>query len=624
MVKSIHAVGNEEVEVSLLGNRPHLVGSALLLLVAGLLSGCDDDENSFRSLDVGATATGPTTTTETVEPVRVLVVGDVASPEIADFLAGRGFEVTNLPYARFEAAHVDMAGDYLVWTDDRNGNLDIYGYRISTATEFPISTAGGVQRFPRIDGDYVVWEDYRGGDADIYAYRLSTGTVFPVSTALGNQRYPRIDGDMVVWEDARNGNTDIYAYRFSSATEMVISAQSWDEWRPEVVGDNIVWQAYRNGFSDIEGYRISSATPFSISAAVGSQYSPALSETHVIWVDNRNGSDDIYAYELATGQELLVSAAANQQLRPQLAGDYAVWQDFRNGDYDIYAYHFPSASEIPVAVQPGAQTFPVINGDLIAWQDARGAGTDIYAYRLSSATEIQITDQDTAQSRPVLSDSHIAWLDGRRGLLDVRLRPRNGGSDVLATTGWQTPAAAPTDLGDNEVLVLGSDIFSQALVLQLFDAAVAADMGVLGLGGGGVSLAAALAQEGRYGLSVTPASGCAPMQIVAERAASGHVIYTGINTAGPLTLESSVAVSRDELAITTAAGDPNSPADWQVLATFGGELCNAGEPALVSFSTASGTPVILDGSAGVADAYRYWLDIHWTMVRNAVNALADR
>lgn len=592
----------------------------MLVVFALLLAACEHDANSFGDLSIGATATGDDDTPPP-DPVKVMVVGDVASPALAALLGGRNFEVTNVPFDDgFAAAEIDMAGDYIVWSDNRNGNPDIYGYRISTATEFPISTAGGVQRFPKVSGDYVVWEDYRDGNADIYAYRLSNGSRFAVTTALHNQRFPQIDGDYVVWQDGRKGDDDIYAYRLSTATELAISTAADNQWYPQIAGDYIVWQSYQGGLSDIHAYRISSATPSVISQATGSQYNPVVAGNYVAWVDNRNGSDDIYAHDLATGQEIPVSTAANQQRRPQLSGDYVVWQDDRNGNYDIYAYHFPTATEIEVVVESGDQTFPVIRGDLIAWQDKRsGDTTDIYAYRLSSKETIRITSHITEQSRPALSADRIAWLDGRRGLVDVMFREGTAGTDQVATSGWPTPAGV-TDFGDNKALLLGSEIFSDEVMLDIFDAAVEAGVGVLGLGGTGASLAAALAKAGRYGISVTPASGCFRTQLIAlDRA---HAVFTELNTASVLNLETPAAVTMDELAITTDAGAPASPMDWQALASFSGNMCNASQPALVEFSAANGTPVLLDGSAGVADEYAYWNDTRRSLLVNAMNYLA--
>ena len=54
----------------------------------------------------------------------------------------------------------------------RSGNQDIYGYELSTGTEFQITTNAGDQRHPKIACNYVVWHDRRDGDYNIYMAEL--------------------------------------------------------------------------------------------------------------------------------------------------------------------------------------------------------------------------------------------------------------------------------------------------------------------------------------------------------------------------------------------------------------------------------------------------------------------
>jgi beta propeller repeat protein len=97
-----------------------------------------------------------------------------------------------------------------VWQERRNYNWDIYGYDLSTGTEFPICTDLHDQEWVEIYGNIVVWRDFRNGNWDIYGYDLSTGTEFPICTAIHDQSRPTIYEDTVVWWDERNGNEDIY------------------------------------------------------------------------------------------------------------------------------------------------------------------------------------------------------------------------------------------------------------------------------------------------------------------------------------------------------------------------------------------------------------------------------
>ncbi|MGB9720105.1 MAG: FlgD immunoglobulin-like domain containing protein [bacterium] len=94
----------------------------------------------------------------------------------------------------------------VVWADNRNGNWDIYGARITTAgtvldpNGIPICTNNSTQLYPSITFDgtnyIVVWADTRNGDFDIYGAQVTTsGTVvytFVVSSRVGNQIDPAI------------------------------------------------------------------------------------------------------------------------------------------------------------------------------------------------------------------------------------------------------------------------------------------------------------------------------------------------------------------------------------------------------------------------------------------------
>ena len=101
-----------------------------------------------------------------------------------------------------------------MWYDNRNGDRDIYGYDLSSGSEFPICTASADQQYPVISGDIVVWHDKRHGNGSIYGYNLSASYEFPICTNPFEQNSPDVSGDVVVWADFRNAgefpNVDIY------------------------------------------------------------------------------------------------------------------------------------------------------------------------------------------------------------------------------------------------------------------------------------------------------------------------------------------------------------------------------------------------------------------------------
>ncbi|MCK4235378.1 hypothetical protein KAX75_13185, partial [candidate division WOR-3 bacterium] len=132
------------------------------------------------------------------------IVGGRIDPSgnILDTTSISGLTATNNPY--LPPVAFDGINYLVVWEDNRNGNVDIYGARVDTSgtvldtSGFAISIAIDNQQNPSVAFDginyLVVWEDFRDGDADIYGARLDTsGTVldtsgFAISTAIDEQR----------------------------------------------------------------------------------------------------------------------------------------------------------------------------------------------------------------------------------------------------------------------------------------------------------------------------------------------------------------------------------------------------------------------------------------------------
>ncbi|SDF38693.1 hypothetical protein SAMN04488504_1461 [Myxococcus virescens] len=125
----------------------------------------------------------------------------------------------------------------VVWSDEHGEgpeNADIYGNRVKEdgtildGNGFPISQAEGAQSSPDVEWTHknyqVVWSDDRIGNPDIYGTRVSkTGMVkdpegIPISTAAGAQTVPRIahhnNKSLVVWDDTRYGPHSVWGARW--------------------------------------------------------------------------------------------------------------------------------------------------------------------------------------------------------------------------------------------------------------------------------------------------------------------------------------------------------------------------------------------------------------------------
>ncbi len=610
----------------------------LTIAAASLLAvGCTPDYSALQGTALfdedGTGSSGPI--------AKAIVIGDEQSPRLSTFLRGQAVDVVDVPFTHFESSDIDIDGDIVVWSDNRNGALDIYGYKISTGEEFAVSTAAGDQIFPQVSGDYVVWEDHRDGNADIYGYQISTKTEFKISTALKNQLSPQIDGDYVVWHDLRGSHSDIYAYRISAPAigEFAIAQELGDEWYPKISGDYVVWQYYENGFSDIKAYYIPTGTTFDITNSLtSSQFSPEVDGNLVVWVDNSGSADNIRAARLLgagkNGSDIVVTNAAQQQWNPKVSGSFVTWQSYNGSDFDVLAYNVDSPGVINVAVTTNDQILPAISGNYVVWQDFRDNQYDIWAFDLNAMSSTQITSNSFAQTNAQIDSGNIVWLDQRRGIIDVMITSDFGVNKKFATNTWKTPAGIASELADYDVVIFVNDIISDDVVLELFDTAVAEGKGILGIGGADRSLAQVLARAGRYQITVNAASGCWPMEMVSASPAR-HALIRRVKTTPYTAFETQNAVTREELAITidtTQTIDKKdsggnllyteltaAPATVNVWGYFSNYMCNASEPAVVEFTAGTnGARVLLDGTATLADGYEHWEEDRWDYLVNEV------
>jgi len=67
-----------------------------------------------------------------------------------------------------------ISGNYVVWTDGRNLDTDVYGYDLQTNQEFQITSDAGDQMLPAISGEWVAYKDFGRGNADVVVYNVTT------------------------------------------------------------------------------------------------------------------------------------------------------------------------------------------------------------------------------------------------------------------------------------------------------------------------------------------------------------------------------------------------------------------------------------------------------------------
>jgi beta propeller repeat protein len=252
----------------------------------------------------------------------------------------------------------DIAGNMVVWTDNRHGNLDIYGRNLSTRTDYAVCRSKAQQDNPSVTrfvtaerkAQYIaVWVDKRNhqtGDAtDIYGRNITTRTNFIVSRSATIKWYPAICDEWVVWIEAddaagpyRIKARDLAAGKsYLVATSQTLSPLAVSR---RTVGTTIEHTAvYTSGKGDISGRDLPAGTPFVVSRTSKFEWSPDISANRVVWWES---GGRVMLKNLKTGKRTFVATGA----RPQVDGKLVSWDG--GGKGGVFALTYTAGAAIYV------------------------------------------------------------------------------------------------------------------------------------------------------------------------------------------------------------------------------------------------------------------------------------
>lgn len=294
-----------------------------------------------------------------------------------------------------------------------------------TWDEYRITFDDSDQLAPAIWKDKIVYMDERNGNLDIYLFNLSSGKEKPLVTESHHQSYPDIYEDKVVYADMRNGNSDIYLYNLSTGVETAICINPATQWRSHVYDNRVIWIDNRSGRWDVYMYDLSTEKEKRISR--GSSYNPPFIDIFdriIVWDDDRNYEQseicrEIYMYNINNDTEVRITNNSDKkdaQGYPTIYNDVIAWVSWHQGShYQITIYNI-STKERKSITSHGIHYDPHIYKNKVVWtnctEDSIG---DIYMYDLSTNTTIPVCKRDGSQMNPKIYDNKIVWEDYRNG-----------------------------------------------------------------------------------------------------------------------------------------------------------------------------------------------------------------
>ncbi len=241
-------------------------------------------------------------------------------------------------YPAIATDHQSSGSVYVAWQDDRNGNQDIYvassvnAFAVSDVTQVTSDPADQLKPDITVDGQdraYVVWTDMRAGQADIYGAALGSGGWMeaPFVVGAGDQIDPAVAAEPgtstlhLLWEDSASGDSDIHYARSDglpgnplAGVTIIDDTSGADQTAPSVAcgGSQSVFACWRDArhvgaygtdtdlyFADLSSGTANTNVLIADEGTSANQSEPAVGvdrygHPYVLWTDDRDNATEIY------------------------------------------------------------------------------------------------------------------------------------------------------------------------------------------------------------------------------------------------------------------------------------------------------------------------------------------
>ena len=295
----------------------------------------------------------------------------------------------------------DIAGDYVIYTEEYGEEMDLFLYQISRDTTTKISD--NMPLFGHtlnISGNDVLWQNTEN---EIFLYEIHTGMTRLISKSGSN---PKINGDYVVWSDREVNFKKVFLYQISTSTVRKI-AKTKNMWQFKIDGDHVIWSGFAKDTYQIYFYQIHANKTTQIWNSTEPAYDPQISGDHILWKGSENS---IYLYQINTDSLLQIS---NNAWTPCLHKDYVAWDGGKSSeDGEIYLHKISTGSTRIISNnRPPDAFFPVIYGDYVKWTSFANPGTESYIYDIHSGDIVEFPANKPGIYSPQIHEDYFLWSD---------------------------------------------------------------------------------------------------------------------------------------------------------------------------------------------------------------------
>lgn len=228
--------------------------------------------------------------------------------------------------------------------------MDVLVFDVTTGqTQNLTNGAGSNSLDPSISGNLVAWTDERDGNAEIYAKDLSTGEERRVTNDELADLAPAVYDGIIVWQRADHYTGDVLVYEWATGKTTQLTTTSYaSEMFPDVYGHTVVYQREQGTPVDknIVAYDLITGEE-KVLDLVGDQENAHISGDFVSFNDSASGISHMGLWQLSTGEHFQVTEGASGQYLNDIDGNKIVYSDSQAGTLDIWMYNF-SIEDTPV------------------------------------------------------------------------------------------------------------------------------------------------------------------------------------------------------------------------------------------------------------------------------------